>query len=188
MPFTERLGHLQRAAGLLPYLFSRSCCSAPSTSGTLLPCLALTRRHAGQPQRVVGARKDCGGAAPPEGILAGEARACVLCGGVCRYLHTCFALVLLRLFRSGRTRLGLTVSTVHAAGHVFHRLGPLCTSAGLVVDALLPPRPLMLSFCQAEGASRDLLLLDIALDGYFRLLVERMDKGAMQGEVLRPAL
>lgn len=46
----------------------------------------------------------------------------------------------------------------------------------------------MLSFCQAEGASRDLLLLDIALDGYFRLLVERMDKGAMQGEVLRPAL
>lgn len=35
---------------------------------------------------------------------------------------------------------------------------------------------------QAEGASRDLLLLDIALDGYFRLLVERMDKGAMQGE------
>lgn len=46
----------------------------------------------------------------------------------------------------------------------------------------------ILSFSQAEGASRDLLLLDIALDGYFRLLVERMDKGAMQGEHLRPAL
>ncbi len=41
---------------------------------------------------------------------------------------------------------------------------------------------------QAEGASRDLLLLDIALDGYFRLLVERMDKGAMQGEAGRTSV
>ncbi|PRW45423.1 Carbohydrate-Binding Module Family 45 [Chlorella sorokiniana] len=39
-------------------------------------------------------------------------------------------------------------------------------------------------YWQAEGASRDLLLLDIALDGYFRVLVERMDKGAMQGDDL----
>lgn len=37
---------------------------------------------------------------------------------------------------------------------------------------------------QNEGASRDLLLLDIALDSYFRLCVERMDKGALQGEPL----
>ena len=36
---------------------------------------------------------------------------------------------------------------------------------------------------QAEGASRDLLLLDIALDSYLRLSVERMDKGAMAGAV-----
>lgn len=35
---------------------------------------------------------------------------------------------------------------------------------------------------QNEGASRDLLLLDIALDSYFRLCVERTDKGALQGE------
>jgi len=32
----------------------------------------------------------------------------------------------------------------------------------------------------AEGVSRDVMLLDIALDGYFRLLVERMDKGALE--------
>lgn len=44
--------------------------------------------------------------------------------------------------------------------------------------------PTCLAALQAEGASRDLLLLDIALDGYFRLLVERMDKGAMQGELV----
>jgi hypothetical protein len=34
---------------------------------------------------------------------------------------------------------------------------------------------------QAEGASRDLLLLDIALDNYFRLCVERTDKAALAG-------
>lgn len=36
-------------------------------------------------------------------------------------------------------------------------------------------------YWQAEGASRDILLLDIALDNYFRLCVERADKGAMSG-------
>ncbi|KAI3425011.1 hypothetical protein D9Q98_008393 [Chlorella vulgaris] len=37
-------------------------------------------------------------------------------------------------------------------------------------------------YWQAEGASRDILLLDIALDNYFRLCVERADKGAMSGD------
>lgn len=32
---------------------------------------------------------------------------------------------------------------------------------------------------QREGAPRDVLMLDIALDNYFRLCVERMDKGGM---------
>ena len=34
---------------------------------------------------------------------------------------------------------------------------------------------------QNEGASRDVLLLDIALDNYFRLCIERVDKGALSG-------
>ena len=37
-------------------------------------------------------------------------------------------------------------------------------------------------YWQAEGSSRDILLLDIALDNYFRLCVERTDKGALSGE------
>ena len=37
---------------------------------------------------------------------------------------------------------------------------------------------------QAPGASRDVLLLDIALDNYFRLCVERMDKSSLQGDDL----
>jgi hypothetical protein len=34
---------------------------------------------------------------------------------------------------------------------------------------------------QNEGCSRDVLLLDIALDNYFRLCIERVDKGALSG-------
>ena len=37
---------------------------------------------------------------------------------------------------------------------------------------------------QAPGASRDVVLLDIALDGYFRLLVERTEKSSLQGDDL----
>lgn len=37
---------------------------------------------------------------------------------------------------------------------------------------------------QAPGASRDVVLLDIALDGYFRLLVERIEKSSLQGDDL----
>ena len=37
---------------------------------------------------------------------------------------------------------------------------------------------------QAPGASRDVLLLDIALDNYFRLCVERLDKSSLQGDDL----
>ena len=37
---------------------------------------------------------------------------------------------------------------------------------------------------QAPGASRDVHLLDIALDGYFRLCVERADKAALSGDDL----
>ena len=33
---------------------------------------------------------------------------------------------------------------------------------------------------QRAGAQRDLLLLDISLDSYLRLRVERMDKGALR--------
>ena len=45
--------------------------------------------------------------------------------------------------------------------------------------------PCCIAHClQAEGASRDVLLLDIALDGYFRLCVERMDKAALSGDDL----
>lgn len=35
---------------------------------------------------------------------------------------------------------------------------------------------------QMEGASRDVLLLDIALDNYFRLCIERADKSSMAGD------
>ena len=37
---------------------------------------------------------------------------------------------------------------------------------------------------QAEGASRDVLLLDIALDNYFRLCIERMDRLSLSGDDL----
>ena len=37
---------------------------------------------------------------------------------------------------------------------------------------------------QAEGASRDILLLDIALDNYFRLCIERTDKSSLSGDDL----
>ena len=37
---------------------------------------------------------------------------------------------------------------------------------------------------QAEGASRDVLLLDIALDNYFRLCIERVDKTSLSGDDL----
>ena len=39
-------------------------------------------------------------------------------------------------------------------------------------------------FVQAEGASRDVLLLDIALDNYFRLCIERTDKNSLEGDGL----
>lgn len=37
---------------------------------------------------------------------------------------------------------------------------------------------------QAEGAGRDVLLLDIALDNYFRLCIERTDKSSLSGDDL----
>lgn len=40
------------------------------------------------------------------------------------------------------------------------------------------------SSLQAEGASRDVLLLDIALDNYFRLCIERTDKSSLSGDDL----
>ena len=43
---------------------------------------------------------------------------------------------------------------------------------------------MVLCAAQAPGASRDVLLLDIALDNYFRLCVERMDKSSLQGDDL----
>lgn len=36
-------------------------------------------------------------------------------------------------------------------------------------------------YWQRQGAPRDVLLLDIALDAFFRLRVEQMDKGTMSG-------
>ena len=35
---------------------------------------------------------------------------------------------------------------------------------------------------QSEGAQRDILLLDIALDSYFRTCVERTDRSSLQGD------
>lgn len=37
---------------------------------------------------------------------------------------------------------------------------------------------------QNQGVSRDVLLLDIALDNYFRLCIERTDKSSMAGDDL----
>ena len=37
---------------------------------------------------------------------------------------------------------------------------------------------------QAPGASRDVHLLDISLDNYFRLCIERTDKSALSGDDL----
>jgi alpha-glucan,water dikinase len=37
---------------------------------------------------------------------------------------------------------------------------------------------------QAPGSSRDLLLLDIALESWLRMLVERQDKRALSGDDL----
>ena len=35
---------------------------------------------------------------------------------------------------------------------------------------------------QSEGAQRDILLLDIALDSYFRTCIERTDRSSLQGD------
>ncbi|GAB4821271.1 hypothetical protein N2152v2_008317 [Parachlorella kessleri] len=51
---------------------------------------------------------------------------------------------------------------------------------GKIVEA----RHRLKQYWQREGAPRDVLLLDIALDNYFRLCVERTDKGAMSGDDL----
>ncbi|DBB11157.1 TPA: Phosphoglucan, water dikinase, chloroplastic [Trebouxia sp. C0006] len=39
-------------------------------------------------------------------------------------------------------------------------------------------------YWRAEGASRDVLLLDVALDNYFRLCIERTDKSSLSGDDL----
>ena len=57
---------------------------------------------------------------------------------------------------------------------------------------LADPAQLMQPMCkhqtcwwlQAEGAGRDVLLLDIALDNYFRLCIERTDKSSLSGDDL----
>lgn len=48
----------------------------------------------------------------------------------------------------------------------------------------LLPLDMALTLLQAEGASRDVLLLDIALDNYFRLCIERTDKSSLSGDDL----
>ena len=40
------------------------------------------------------------------------------------------------------------------------------------------------SIWKAQGASRDVLLLDIALDNYFRTMIERNSAGDMEGDHL----
>ena len=35
---------------------------------------------------------------------------------------------------------------------------------------------------QSEGAQRDILLLDIALDSYFRTCIERIDRSSLPGD------
>jgi alpha-glucan,water dikinase len=41
---------------------------------------------------------------------------------------------------------------------------------------------LLLLLLQAPGSSRDLLLLDIALESWLRLLIERQDKRSLSGD------
>ena len=66
----------------------------------------------------------------------------------------------------------------------------ICTAAAsLLIPCTVPflqnpETPWCLCTVQAPGASRDVLLLDIALDNYFRLCVERMDKSSLQGDDL----
>jgi alpha-glucan,water dikinase len=43
---------------------------------------------------------------------------------------------------------------------------------------------LLLLLLQAPGSSRDLLLLDIALESWLRLLIERQDKRSLSGDDL----
>ena len=45
-------------------------------------------------------------------------------------------------------------------------------------------RPFLVPAAQAPGSSRDLLLLDIALESWLRMLVERQDKRALSGDDL----
>ncbi|KAK9807043.1 hypothetical protein WJX72_011773 [[Myrmecia] bisecta] len=49
---------------------------------------------------------------------------------------------------------------------------------GKIVEA----RGRLEGYWRAEGASRDVLLLDIALDNYFRTCIERTDRGGLKGD------
>ena len=59
-----------------PLPATRSLCSRlPLATCPAAPWPLCFRRHPGQPQRVVGARQDCGGPPPPVCVLEGERRA-----------------------------------------------------------------------------------------------------------------
>lgn len=49
---------------------------------------------------------------------------------------------------------------------------------GKIVEA----RRQLRQYWQREGAPRDILLLDVALDSFFRLRIEQLDKGSLGGE------
>ncbi|KAL3153549.1 Phosphoglucan, water dikinase, chloroplastic [Trebouxia sp. C0009 RCD-2024] len=53
-----------------------------------------------------------------------------------------------------------------------------------VPGKLVELRQRLEAYWRAEGASRDVLLLDIALDNYFRLCIERTDKSSLSGDDL----
>lgn len=51
-------------------------------------------------------------------------------------------------------------------------------------NTALDPSPLPDGILQASGSSRDLLLLDIALESWLRMLIERQDKRDLSGDDL----
>ncbi|KAF5831865.1 glutathione synthetase ATP-binding domain-like protein [Dunaliella salina] len=51
-----------------------------------------------------------------------------------------------------------------------------------VPGKIVEVRSRLAHYWQAPGATRDLLMLDLALESWFRLLVERTDLGALQGD------
>ncbi|KAL6770951.1 GWD2 [Auxenochlorella protothecoides x Auxenochlorella symbiontica] len=80
----------------------------------------------------------------------------------------------------------LEMARGHLDGELAWIIGDILANrtAWWVPGKIVQARHRLKQYWQREGASRDVLLLDIALDSYFRLCVERTDLGSLSGDDL----